>query len=521
MTDISMTSITSSGETTSIQSHMTPLKLSEGNYWGLALTQNDERMVLGGYHRDIATGGSWQDSTSIFVMISDTPQIESSWSISNVLYNIDIKPSQGDSLGIALGDENLHILYQENRDDVSGIERVGLMYAHGKEWQSSWSFQYSVGDDASNAQLETIQENDRDILIASWIEGSGASSKIAYVVTDNAWSVDEPTYFDAQGADNLELSSDGEQVRVFFDEINVYGPVTRYGTVSDYGNGMEFAMSNMIAEGFMLGYAGLDQDGIIAFSSSSGVLSLRSVASLEAEEVPDSSKSLLDSLLDPLPGDRQTQQIILGVSAFVMVVLMVGLVVSVRSLRREKEAEFVVQSQVDDDGIDIMVDIEEDDTELAINLDSEELVVQSTVEIKPENELKEDKESTLAETLETKIESGQGNSRLDRRMKRKQQREIAEITEKMLSNPPSLANLPPLDATLPPLDAELDLPPLPALPPIGSDGALPPLGNLPPIAGMPTPQREVSCSECSAKFTVKDMMLKKTNCPICSNVVKL
>ena len=91
----------------------------------------------------------------------------------------------------------------------------------------------------------------------------------------------------------------------------------------------------------------------------------------------------------------------------------------------------------------------------------------------------------------------------------------------MLSNPPSLANLPPLDATLPPLDAELDLPPLPALPPIGSDGALPPLGNLPPIAGMPTPQREVSCSECSAKFTVKDMMLKKTNCPICSNVVKL
>jgi len=521
MTDISMTSITSSGETTSIQSHMTPLKLSEGNYWGLALTQNDERMVLGGYHRDIATGGSWQDSTSIFVMISDTPQVESSWSISNVLYNIDIKPSQGDSLGIALGEENLHILYQENRDDVSGIERVGLMYAHGKEWQSSWSFQYSVGDDASNAQLETIEENDRDILIASWIEGSGASSKIAYVVTDNAWSVDEPTYFDAQGADNLELSSDGEQVRVFFDEINVYGPVTRYGTVSDNGNGMEFAMSNMIAEGFMLGYAGLNQDGIIAFSSSSGVLSLRSVASLEAEEVPDSSKSLLDSLLDPLPGDRQTQQIILGVSAFVMVVLLVGLVVSVRSLRREKEAEFVVQSQVDDDGIDIMVDIEEDDTELAINLDSEELVVKSTVEIKLENELKEDKESTLAETLETKIESGQGNSRLDRRMKRKQQREIAEITEKMLANPPSLANLPPLDATLPPLDAELDLPPLPALPPIGSDGALPPLGNLPPIAGMPTPQREVSCSECSAKFTVKDMMLKKTICPICSTVVKL
>ena len=518
LTDISMTSITSSGETTSIQSHMIPLKLSEGKYWGLALTQKDERMVLGGYHRDIATGGSWQDSTSIFVMISDTPQVESSWSISNVLYNIDIKPSQGDSLAIALGTKNLHILYQENRDDVSGIERVGLMYAHGKETQPSWSFQYSVGDDASNAQLETIEGNNDDILIASWIEGSGSNSKVAYIVTDNAWSTDEPSYFDAQGATNLELSLEGENLRILFDEINVYGPMTRYGTVSDNGDGMEFAMSNMIAEGFMLGYAELGQDGIIAFSSSSGVLSLRSLASLEAEEAPDSSKSFLDTLLDPLPGNRQTQQIILGVSVLVMLVLLLGLVVSVRSLRREKEAEFIVQRQVDDDGIDIMVDIEEDDAELAINLDSEELVVQSTVETKPENELKEDKETTLAETLETKIEAGQGNSRLDRRMKRKQQREIAEITEKMLSNPPTIATLPPLDATLPPLDAELDLPPLP---PIGSDGSLPPLGNLPPIAGMPTPQREVSCTECSAKFTVKDMMLRKTNCPICATVVNL
>ena len=256
-------------------------------------------------------------------------------------------------------------------------------------------------------------------------------------------------------------------------------------------------------------------------SSSSGVLSLRSVASLEAEEVPDSSKSFLDSLLAPLPGDRQTQQIILGVSVFVMVVLLAGLVVSVRSLRREKEEELIIQSQVDNDGVEIMVDIEDDDGDLAINLDSEELVVQSSIEIKPENELKEDKETTLAEDLESKVESGQGNSRLDRRMKRKQQREIAEITEKILSNPPGIADLPPLDATLPPLDAELSLPPLPALPPIGGEGALPPLGNLPPIAGMPTPQREVSCTECSAKFTVKDMMLRKTNCPICSSVVNL
>ena len=48
---------------------MTPLKLSEGTYWGLALAQNEERMVLAGYNRDIATSGSWQDSTSIFASL--------------------------------------------------------------------------------------------------------------------------------------------------------------------------------------------------------------------------------------------------------------------------------------------------------------------------------------------------------------------------------------------------------------------------------------------------------------------
>ena len=125
---------------------------------------------------------------------------------------------------------------------------------------------------------------------------------------------------------------------------------------------------------------------------------------------------------------------------------------------------------------------------------------------------------SLAETLENKAESGQGNSRLERRMKRKQQREIAEITEKLLSNPPPIPSLP---SELPPIDALVELPTLPAIPPIG-DGGLPPLGELPPpIAGIPTPQREVSCTECSAKFTVKDMMLTKVNCPICSEVVNL
>ena len=99
-------------------------------------------------------------------------------------------------------------------------------------------------------------------------------------------------------------------VQVLYDEINVYGPMTHYGTVYDSSDGMEFALSNMICEGFILGYAGLDADGIMVVSSSSGVMSLRSIVSLEAEVPEESSKSFLDSLLEPLPGDRQTKQLI-------------------------------------------------------------------------------------------------------------------------------------------------------------------------------------------------------------------
>jgi len=517
LTDISMTSLTSSGETTSMQSHMTPLKLSEGKYWGLGFTQNGDRMVLGGYHRDIATGGSWQDTTSIFVLTSDTPHIESSWGSSKILNNIDIRPSQGDSLAIALGEENLHILYQEVRDDISGIDRVGLMYAHGKEWNPSWSFQYSVGDDASNAQLVVLEENGRDVIIASWIEGSGSSSKIAHVVTDNSWSADEPSYVDAQGTKNIILNSDGENVRVIYDEINVYGPMTRYGIVYDSVSGKTFALSDMIAEGFALGYAGIDGDGIIVLSSSSGVLSLRSIVSLEPDESSDASKTFLDTLLEPLPGDRQTQKIILLVAVFIMTALLVGLVISVRSLRKRKEEEFVVKSY-DDDGVDIMVEIESDeDTITAINLDSEELVVQSSIQMSTEIESQVEEETSLAEILESKSEAGEGNSRLERRMKRKQQREIQEITEKMISNPP--APLPLIGKELPPLDAEIQLPALPPLPALS--GELPPLPGMPNLLPIPTPQRQVSCAECSAKFTVKDMMLRKMNCPICSSVVNL
>ena len=192
--------------------------------------------------------------------------------------------------------------------------------------------------------------------------------------------------------------------------------------------------------------------------------------------------------------------------------------VSLRSSNRETEEKILSAILAeDDDSVEIMVDIESDDEpSIAINLDSEELVVQSLVATIVDEPVVE--EDSLAQTLEIKAESGEGNSRLERRMKRKKQRDLVEMTENMMANLPP-PPLPALDGQLPtPMPTTGDkLPPLPELPPV-SDAPLPPL---PGVMGMPVPQKEAKCSECSAKFTIKDLRLTKVECPICSSIVQL
>ena len=107
-------------------------------------------------------------------------------------------------------------------------------------------------------------------------------------------------------------------------------------------------------------------------------------------------------------------------------------------------------------------------------------------------------EPTLADELEAKSNAGEGNARLNRRMKRKQDREIAEIVAKGLPPLPSPAELPPLP--------QVDLPDVP----LPTEGALPPLGELPPL------RRQATCPSCQANFPVTDITRAQVTCPICS-----
>ena len=519
-TDLAMSAISASGETTPEQSLMAPLKLTEGSYWGLSIDQDDGKMVIAGYQRDISTGGSWQDITSIFTLTSETPDAQGSWGNPViVLSDIDISRSKGDSLTIALGSEELHIIYQEIRDDVTGLERVGLMYTRGDSSTSSWGFQTSIGDDASLASMVLEEGEDGEVIYAAWREGKGKEAKMTYTITDRLWS-GNANHVSAPGMSNLKMNPTTRGVQLLFDEINLYGPVTRYGLLLQDMTLTDYSVSNVLTEGFLSGYAGMEYDGLIMLSSASGSLTLKPLAAYnegtkEVEDIP-----FLESLLSYLPGDEGTKKSILIGTVVAVLIFLVFMFVSVSSSSRRRDLE-LIQSKVDDktdDSVEIMINPEEDDGPLlAIDREEDELVVTDAIVV-----MEDEEKPSLGDSLTEKSESGEGSARLERRIHRKEKREQQEMFDEISKNLPPLASLnqAPSDAVL--LDTS-QLPPLPELPPLGD---LPPLGQLPPLAGLPPllgiapPQRDVVCSSCEAKFTVKDMTRKSVSCPICSHVTE-
>ena len=227
----------------------------------------------------------------------------------------------------------------------------------------------------------------------------------------------------------------------------------------------------------------------------------------------DDSTSFLDTLLAPLPGDYETKIMILGATSALFVIFLLMIVISVRTSRRREEDLLSSESgqNEDSDALELLVvPVLDDGPLLAIDTETEDLIVE--MDDHPASIVLEDEELSLSASLEAKNESGEGNSRLNRRMQRKQQREITEMVESMNTSLPPLPALPLASPGPAPLVAELAAKPLPSLP----EGSLPPLLGLPPLPMIAPPQRDVTCQECAAKFTVKDMTLTRVTCPICS-----
>ena len=525
LTDLGMASIGLLGDMSSVNSYLTPLKQSEGKYWGMDLAVRGDEIILAGYHRDVLTGGSWNDVTNIFMIHNEDAKSSTSWTTRmNVLSDIDIKPQSGDALAVGIGQDSIHLLYQAMRDDVTGIDRVGLFYAHGVISQTPFNFQAPAGDDASMPELVVLEHKDKDVLVAAWIEGSGRSAKIIAVVQDSIWSVDETQNISAPGATKvvMMLISDKE-VKLYHDEIGIYGPVTRYG-IYNVGDS-EIGLSNMIAEGHVIGAGSIGEDAIVIMVSPSGQISAKMVAYLYPSDDGEDEGGLLEYLLSPLPGDTQEAKMIslAGIGGFLFVLFFLVIVVLKRSHREEEELEVSAEGS----DLELLVIAEKDNGPLvAIDTDGDSEILVTTNP--PKVVLDEEDESRdLSAELEAQVEAGTASKRLERRMKRKEDRETKEIFDNISKSLPPLpapGTLPPLDA-LPVLDASIlgGLPPLHMPPAPGTLPALPQLGNLPPLPlpAMPAPERKVTCTSCGSGITVKDMTLRKMDCPICSEIINM
>ena len=494
LNDVAMTSFSETGQMLPVHHHLTPIKLSEGQYWGLDLSEEDGLYVLSGYYRNISTGGSWSDTTSLFSIQSTNPDLKENWSSPvDHLVNIDIHPNDGDPLSSILLDGELHLLYQEMRDDVSGEDRVGLMYARGMLGETDWSYQLSVGDYASSPQLGVLNVDGDDMIFAAWVEGEGRAAQISHTATKGNW-VEEIHMVPAPGSTRIEFSQHSDSIDVIYDEITVFGSSIRYGLLTDDGTNPIFGLGNVIANnGDLIGYSANDKDGILFTESETGRISMQKFA-LNEEREPSESKSFFEQLIEPLPGSDGTKKLIFFGILGVISLLFLTVVVTLRRSHKEDDVEV---PELEDADVAIMVTVEEDSG------DSDEELVATLSPSPTEFEI-EMEEPTLLDTLEAKNASGDGSARLNRRMQRKHEREIAEIVSK---NPPLPIPVPgqinPLPLPTVPLDGE------PVLP------ALPPLPELPPL------RREATCPSCQANFVVTDMMRSQLECPICSEKFNL
>ena len=493
MTNIAMTSFSSTGQMLPIHKHLVPLKLSEGKYWGLDLAENDGTLVLSGYYRNISTGGSWSDITSIFSLYSSNPDEGLSWSEPKIhIADVNIHPDDGDKLSTVLDDETLHILFQQERDDVTGIKRSGLMYTRGDLIASSWTYQSSIGDYASSSQLAIVRIDGDETIFASWIEGSGENAEVVTIATEGDWD-EEFERVHAPGATVLIYNPRGDMIEVVYNEITIRGEVARYGLLTVVDGQSVVGLGNIVSENGVLGYSMNSQDGILFLVSETGRFSMQKFL-LDPEQESEEPQSLLEQLLEPLPGsDEMKVRIFLGLVS-ILFIIFVLVVVSLRSSRKEDVSMDALV--VEEDEIAILVQVEEDEEE-------DELV--ATVPVSAPVQIEMD-EPTLADELEAKSIAGEGSARLNRRMKRKQEREIAEIVSQGLPPLPSPMPLPAIP------DAEV-LPPLPVaeLDPT----ALPPLADLPPL------RRQANCPSCNANFPVTDLMRARVVCPICSEQFNL
>ena len=418
-------------------------------------------ILVAGYHNELATGSTNQNN-AIFLATSDSPTKSSDWFVNPQLVgDLKVIPGKTDPVAVAMGDEDGHILYQDTRNDTTGVDRLGLWYAHGLPEQAAWSFRKAVGDHAFMPALSISEIDGEDVMVAAWGEGSDQTSELIVTIVDSSFSEILEVRTAARGLGNIGLLDTDRGVQIFFDFVGPSGPQIQYGMANSEDEWIGVSDRLGIGRIVVASRSPIDSDATILQTSPTGW----QIRSLVDDSSPTKSE---DNILEQVRAylgldERNFNVILVGISGVTIVLcLVVILTMSTRAIRwvsgrTGKKITGVVV--LEEDVVDVIVD-----TDISVSSSEVELV----------EERKTDSKNAT-----------------DRRRRR----------EYRSSNPaksvPSLADSGEFAIPVP----EHSPPLPPPLPPIGAN-----IG--------------VSCQSCSAIFETEPGLMKFI-CPVCGEKNKI
>ncbi|MED5485033.1 MAG: hypothetical protein VYE59_00295, partial [Candidatus Thermoplasmatota archaeon] len=403
------------GQVSQTKDLMPAIRLTQGYYFGLGMSHHEDKFAIAGYHRDIYTGGSYEDITSIFLLSSATPLDNNSWIISpSVVFDIDVQSDDVEPVSIAVGND-YHVLYQARRTDSTGELRLGLNYAKGQPESGKWGWGSDVGDFASLANIEVRVEGEEDIIVAAWREGSGQNSNLVTWVTNQSWNDEDKVINEAPGLENLRLVETNEGgIQIFYDSVLFGNEVILYGVISNENNEKEHSLSVRLTRGTFISAGKVDDGSNFVYYNEQGLLSIRQI--IEQGVNSPEKQSFWERLQSSLPDDS-TLGIIVRVIGLAMLSLFIVLTINFVGTKMKRRfrngGEVIVSIGKKSSDVELIDSEEDQEIELKISVEEEKLPVDEVIEI--ESNIKE--EIVEDEVLDEELTGKQ--NRAKRRMNRK------------------------------------------------------------------------------------------------------
>ena len=462
---VSYTTIDSSCLMTPVQDIMEPILLSEGKYWGIGMDIDGPEILLAGYHHKLNTGSS-NENTAVFMAMSESPTKSTDWIINpQVVGGLDVVSGGTDPVAVGIGEEDGHILYQDTRNDTTGLDRLGLWYSHGLPEQTSWSYRKAVGDYAFAPVISVSEISDEDVIVASWGEGYDQSSELATMVVDSSFSpIGEGEVRTAsRGLGYIQLLETARGVQLFFDFVGPSGPQMQYGMIDPEEGWIGISDRLGLGRIVISSRSPIDTDAVILQTSPTGW----QIRALGDDSSPEASKG---TILDQIRGytgldERNFNVILVGISGVTIVLsLIVILTMATRAVqwasgkgRRRVTGKVILEEDV----VDII-----EETDIPIKSSDVELV----------------EEIMAPETLA----SSERRKRREYRSTGSVLTDLPEIDDSVSYSPPNPMHTPPIPLPIPP----------------------------------GTTNRRVACDGCNSIFEV-EAGLTRAKCPVCGKKIGL